>query len=101
MITNIVQDSLVCGVGLNIVTAPDNFSKLEIKISIDKLLNKYFESVEKNFSWKQVFSKYKLEFYKNQNFSTHNKNLRISLEEASLQDDGSIIIDGQRIYSLR
>lgn len=101
MITNIVQDSLVCGVGLNIVTAPDNFAKLDIKISIDKLLNKYFESVENNLSWKQVFSKFKLEFYRNQNFFTHNKNLRISLEEASLQDDGSIIINGQRIYSLR
>lgn len=101
MITNIVDDCLICGVGLNIVSAPENFSRLDIKISMDKLLNKYFENIEKNFLWKQVFSKYKLEFYRNQNFFTHNENLRISLEEASLQDDGSIVVNGERIYSLR
>ena len=101
MITHVVKDNLICGIGLNIINAPENFAKLDIKISIDKLLNKYFKRVEKNVSWKQVFSKYKLEFYKNQNFFTHNKNLRISLEDAKLQSDGSIIINGKRIHSLR
>jgi BirA family biotin operon repressor/biotin-[acetyl-CoA-carboxylase] ligase len=101
MITNIVKDSLVCGVGINITNAPKDYVKLDIKISIDKLLNKYFETIEKNFSWKQVFSKYQIEFYRNQKFFTHNKNLRISLEDDCLQNDGSIIVNGQRIYSLR
>ena len=101
MITNIVDDCLICGVGLNMANAPDDFSKLDIKIIIDELLNKYFESIEKKSSWKQIFSKYKLEFYKNQNFYTHDKNLRISLEDARLQSDGSIIINGKRMYSLR
>jgi len=101
MITNIFDDKLICGVGINLLNAPDNFAKLDVKISIDKLLNKYFESVENNVSWKQVFSKYKLEFQRNQKFFTHRNNLRISLANAILQEDGSIISDGERIYSLR
>ncbi len=101
MITHVVKDILVCGVGLNLINAPKEFAKLDIKISIDKLLNKYFKSIEKNYSWKQIFSKYQIEFCRNQNFFTHDKNLRISLEDARLQSDGSIMIDNKRIYSLR
>ena len=31
MITNMVDDALVCGVGVNIAEAPDDFGKLDIK----------------------------------------------------------------------
>lgn len=101
MITNIVKETLICGVGLNLVAAPVGFAKLDINITIEKLLQIYFENIEKKVLWKQVFSKYKLEFHENQNFYTHKNNLRISLEGASLQSDGSIIINGERIFSLR
>jgi len=101
MITNLVGDSLICGVGLNLVKSPDGFEKLDIEITIEELLNSYFTNVEKKVLWKQVFSKYKLEFYLNQNFFTHKNNLKIFLNEAELQSDGSIISNGERIYSLR
>jgi len=101
MITNIVKDTIVCGVGLNLITAPEGFAKLDINITNEELLQMYFKNIEKKILWKQVFSKYKLEFYKNQNFFTHKNNLRISLEGATLQSDGSIIINGERIFSLR
>ena len=101
MITNIVGNTLICGVGLNIVSSPKEFSKLDIRISNDVLLKLYFEKIEKKVLWKQVFSKYKLEFYRSQNFFTHKNNLRILLGDAKLQSDGSIIINGERIYSLR
>lgn len=101
MITNLVKDTLICGVGLNISNAPKNFAKLDITINRDNLLEIYFANIEKKSSWKQVFSKYKIEFYKNQNFFTHDKNLKISLNDASLQSDGSIVINGERIYSRR
>ncbi|MCW8896162.1 biotin--[acetyl-CoA-carboxylase] ligase, partial [Sulfurimonas sp.] len=96
MITNIVEDKLVCGVGLNIANAPEYFAKLDIEVSRDELVEIYLKRIEKNVSWKQVFSKFKLEFYKNQNFFTHNESLRISLEDACLKDDGSIVINGKR-----
>jgi len=101
MITHLIGDKLVCGVGLNLLNAPDNFSILDVKISIDELINKYFKSIKNNVSWKQIFSKYKLEFQRNQKFFTHKNNLRISLNDAHLQDDGSIVVNGERIYSLR
>lgn len=101
MITNLVKDTLVCGVGLNIAEAPLGFGKLDVVVDRDELIERYFNNIKKMNSWKQVFSKYKIEFYKNQNFYTHNKNLIISLGDASLQSDGSIVINGERIYSLR
>ena len=101
MITNVVNDTLVCGVGLNLVESPSSFATIDVKISKKILLKKYFENIEKNSSWKQIFSKYKLEFYKNKKYFTHSKNLKISLEDAELCIDGSIMSGGERIYSLR
>ncbi len=101
MITNIVGDSLLCGVGINLVSSPDGFKNLDIAINREKLLALYFKNIEKKVSWKQVFSKYKLEFPLNQKFYTHNNNLKISLADAKLQSDGSIVINGERIYSSR
>ncbi|MFA5235062.1 MAG: biotin--[acetyl-CoA-carboxylase] ligase [Sulfurimonas sp.] len=101
MITNLLKDSLACGVGLNIAEAPSSFSKLDVVVDRDELIERYFHNIKKMNLWKQVFSKYKIEFYKNQNFHTHNKNLIISLGDASLCSDGSIVINGERIYSLR
>ena len=101
MITNVVEDELICGVGLNLVNAPEEFATLDVNISINRLLKDYFVNIEKKVLWKQVFSKYKLQFYLNQKFFTHKNSLRISLGEAELQSDGSIISNGERIYSLR
>ena len=101
MITNVMQESLICGLGLNLVNAPKGFTTLDVNISINSLLKEYFTNIEKKVLWKQVFSKYKLEFYLNQKFFTHKNNLRISLNGTELQSDGSIISNGERIYSLR
>lgn len=101
MITNIVENTMICGIGLNLSNAPDKFEKLDINISIEELLEKYFKNIEKKLLWKQVFSKYKLEFCKNKKFFTHNNNLKISLNNAILEYDGSITINGDRMYSLR
>ena len=101
MITNIVNDALICGVGINLVDSPCGFAKLDVSLNKNALIETYFKNIKKKSSWKQVFSKYKLEFYKNKNFYTHDKNLKISLTDALLDSDGSVIIDGKRIYSLR
>nr|WP_321266065.1 biotin--[acetyl-CoA-carboxylase] ligase [uncultured Sulfurimonas sp.] len=101
LITNIVGNALICGLGLNLQTQPQNFAKLDIEVNRDDLLRRYFVKIEKKVLWKQVFSKYELEFYKNKNFFTHNQNLRIPLNDVKLQNDGSIIRNGERIYSLR
>ncbi len=101
MITTITKKTLICGVGLNLENAPSGFAKLDIKILKEELLEKYFKKLEKKFLWKQVFSKYRLEFYRSQKFFTHNNSLRISLNGAALNSDGSITSNGERIFSLR
>jgi len=101
MITNIVGDAIVCGVGLNLASVDDRFSALDVKVPRDILLQRYFTNIEKKISWKQVFSKYKLEFQTNKRFFTHFHGKKIPLSEAVLENDGSININGERIYSQR
>ena len=101
MITNIVGDTLVCGVGVNLEKKNSLFGSLDIEISRELLLEKYFANIEKRVLWKQIFSKYKLEFQTNQKFSTHINGIKVSLSEAELEDDGSLVINGQKVYSLR
>jgi len=101
MITNIVANALVCGVGVNLQKTDDVFGSLDINISKEELLEKYFKNIEKRVLWKQVFSKYKLNFQTNQKFFTHIDGQSVSLSEALLEDDGSLNINGQKVYSLR
>jgi len=100
-ITNLTNDALVCGIGLNMKHAPVGFETLDISISQNLLLESYFSLLKKRPSWKQIFSKYSLEFDKSKSYFTHNENLKISLEEAILLDDGSIECMGKRMFSLR
>lgn len=101
MITNVSNDDFICGVGINLLRHPTGSAKLDIKIDIEKLLEEYFMNIDKSNEWKKVFSKYKLEFHKSKNFSTHKNNLKFSLGDALLECDGSITINGERMYSLR
>lgn len=101
MITNIVDDKIVCGVGLNLVNSQDNFACLDVEISKDIILNSYFKNIDKKVLWKHVFSKFKLNFQTNKKFFTHIKSKKVSLSEAVLEDDGSLNINGERMYSLR
>jgi len=101
MITTIVGQTLICGVGLNLNSEVDNFAKFDVAIDKNDLIKSYFTNLEKRFLWKQVFSKYKLEFHTNRNLFTHNDTTEISLDSTKLEDDGSLSINGERIYSRR
>jgi len=101
MITNIVDDTIVCGVGLNMQKTDEIFASLDIAIEKEILLEKYFTNIKKRSLWKQVFSKYKLNFQTNQKFFTHINGEKVSLSEALLEDDGSLNINGEKVYSLR
>ena len=101
MITNILGDTLICGVGINLVNAPKGFEILDIIINRQILIEEYFEKIEKKVLWKQVFSKYKLEFGSNKNLMINNNGKKIPLESSKLEDDGSLTINGERIYSRR
>ena len=100
-ITKKVNDTLVCGIGINLKKSQNGYSALQSDISPQVLLEKYLFSLEKFPKWKQVFSEYEVEFELSRRFSVHIENYQKSLGDAELCDDGSLIIGGKKVYSLR
>jgi len=100
-ITKKIGDTLVCGIGINLKDSHHGFRGLQSKIEPMQLLKAYLEGLEKFPSWKQVFSEYKIEFEQHRAFLVHIKNEKTSLEDATLVDDGSLLIDGEKVFSLR
>lgn len=100
-ITNRVQESIVCGIGLNMVSVSEEFASLDVEIAQEELLEKYFATLALKKSWKQVFSNFKVEFEKSKRFSTHYKSDTIDIGLCRLNDDGSLMYKEERIYSLR
>ena len=100
-ITKKVNDTLVCGIGINLKKSQNGYSALQSDISPKILLDKYLLALEKFPKWKQVFSEYEIEFELSRRFSVHIENYQKSLGDALLCDDGSLIIGGKKVYSLR
>jgi BirA family biotin operon repressor/biotin-[acetyl-CoA-carboxylase] ligase len=100
-ITQMAGDILVCGIGLNTRSAPQGFEKLDISVDHTALLESFWERVQKGEGWKQIFSKYSVEFHKSLPMLATIEGKKRPLFGARLCEDGSIEIEGERIYSLR
>jgi len=101
VITTRIDDTIIGSIGLNILHAPEQFSTLDIQISPQKLSALFLEKLSKKISWKNVFSKYKIEFQKSLGFTFHLKGKKKPLADAKLLEDGSIEVQNKRVYSLR
>ena len=100
-ITKKIDNILVCGMGINLKKNSNSFEALNLNIEGDFLLKSYLEEVEKVPSWKQIFSNYAIEFERTKDVSAHVMGEHKSLQKAILWEDGSLIIDKKRVYSLR
>jgi len=100
-ITKKVGENLVCGIGINLKKSQNGYRALQSDISPQFLLEKYLLALENFPKWKQVFSEYEIEFELSREFSVHIENYQKSLSDATLQPDGSLIIDGKKVFSLR
>lgn len=100
-ITSTTKDLLFCGIGINLKEPNSDFGKLDIKIDIDELLNEYFENISKKIEWKQIFSLFKVEFRHSKKFQATIDGIKVSLENAILNGDGSIQINDKKVFSLR
>ncbi len=100
-ITSISKDLIYCGIGLNLLEVDTQFGKLDIQIEIDNLLENYFFQLEKKILWKQIFSDFKIEFRISKKFHTTIDNQKVSLENAILNEDGSIQVNNKKVFSLR
>lgn len=100
-ITTATKDLVYCGIGLNLIEVSDEFGKLDINIDIKATLEEFFENLKNQQSWKQIFSEFKIEFKRSRKYKATINNNKISLQNAILNDDGSIEIDNTRVFSLR
>ena len=100
-ITKKVNDTLVCGIGINLKKNQNGYTALQNDISPHFLLKKYLLALEEFPKWKQVFSEYAVEFELSRKFSVHIENYQESLKMATLCSDGSLIIGGRKVFSLR
>ena len=100
-ITKKVGNVFICGMGVNLQKEQNNFEALNLDIEPLFLLKKYLSKLEEYPSWKQIFSQYRIEFDRSKAFFTHINSEYKSLENAILSEDGSLIIDNKRVYSIR
>lgn len=100
-ITNFSNNLYYCGIGLNLKFINSVFGFLDIDVDIKILLNNYFEAVLRKSTWKQIFSKYTIEFENSKQYKTTIQNEKISLKDAILNEDGSISIENKKVFSLR
>lgn len=100
-ITNIKGDLVFCGIGLNLVDVENQYGALDIDINVNSVLKDYFSSIKRNKPWKQIFSKFSIEFEKSKVYKTTINDKKVSLSTAVLNSDGSITIDNKKVFSLR
>lgn len=100
-ITTMTSNLIFCGIGLNLISVSDEFGKLDIEVEINNLLQNYFFKLKKKISWKEIFSDFRVEFTQSKKSKTTIENQKVSLENAILNDDGSIQVNNKKVFSLR
>ncbi len=96
-----IKDIFVVSMGINLLSCPQDFATLDINISNHELVECFCKEFEKKYSWKQIFSKFRLQFHKHKNKTFHLDGKIYPLSDAKLNDDGSITIKGKKVYNLR
>lgn len=102
IITQSIGECCVCGIGINLLAK--NFASLQTKMNEEKKREFVRDFLQFFFTyptWSEILSNYKIKFYKNYPFSFHYGDKTLSFKDASLCEDGAILIDNQKIYSLR
>lgn len=99
-----IKENILIGIGINVETKNENFGALGIKESKDRILQDFIDLLKvakKSLTWKQIFSKYALEFPNNFGYGFHHKGEYFDLKNTTLCEDGAIMLNGEKIYSLR
>ena len=103
-ITTVISDKIILvSMGINLKNAPKDFEMIDINIEKNLLLEKYFLKLKQVIFWKDIFRQYQIEFEKSRHFfyTDAKSGKKVPLSEARLLEDGSIMIEKRRIYSLR
>lgn len=101
VITQAIKNFYVVGMGINLAKRERDFGYCGANLGAGELLHSYFMLLKKAPLWQEVFSKYRLEFKYSKRFTATVNGQKISLKDAILCEDGSLLIGDERIYSLR
>ena len=83
------------------VKRENDYAYCNIKKNVKEVLNSYFMLLKKREKWQEVFSKYRIEFKNSNEFLTTINGRKIAIKSATLASDGALIVENERIYSLR
>ena len=100
-LTTRVGEIYVCGMGINLKNAPENAGILDIDVSPSVAVGEFCKRLQTAPSWAEIFKKFESEFEKSREFITHFEGEEVALKDAKLLSDGSLDIDGRRVFSLR
>ena len=101
VVTQLLKGYYIVGIGLNLVKRENDYAYCNIKKNVKEVLNSYFMLLKKREKWQEVFSKYRIEFKNNNEFLTTINGRKIAIKSATLASDGALIVENERIYSLR
>ncbi len=96
-----INDFIIISTGINTKFAPKGAAILDISMDLADLAHKFAKEIEKKFFWNDIFSKYMIEFEKSKTYTFHYNGVEVPLNSVLLCDDGSILFQNKRIYSLR
>ncbi|MFC3847497.1 biotin--[acetyl-CoA-carboxylase] ligase [Helicobacter baculiformis] len=95
VMSQIVRDSIVCGIGLNLKA--QHYGALGM-LDKEALLQVFLTRVQAGISWQEVLKAYRLEFSaRHQHCFFHDRGVRVPLRGARVLDDGGLQI-GQQVY---
>jgi len=101
LITTNIENVFIVGIGVNLKKNQNNYSALNLDIEPLILLNMLIESLKKKPNWKQVFSQFKIEFELSKSYFVHIDGEKMDMQNAILCEDGSLELNGKKVYSLR
>ncbi|KIM10237.1 MAG: hypothetical protein KU37_11310 [Sulfuricurvum sp. PC08-66] len=101
VVTSIVGSTLVTGIGINTHTAPDFATALTMTQSHEELLERFIALLLSGRPWKRILNNFQIEFDKSRAFFANIDDKKVSMREATVCEDGALMINGQRIFSLR
>jgi BirA family transcriptional regulator, biotin operon repressor / biotin---[acetyl-CoA-carboxylase] ligase len=98
-LTNIVGKFVVCGIGLNMAFSGSNYGHVEINATKEELLIDYFGALDMHQNWAEIFSEFEVEFHSTMDIFF---NLYLKQgDELKLLNDGSLSINGERVFGTR
>ena len=100
VVTNIINHHIICGIGLNI-NKNSEYGYVDIDTKKDDIVHFFLKELNKFPKWKQIFRNFSVEFEKSLRYGFHVGSKKVTSKSVILDFDGSLIIDGKRVYSLR